>query len=157
MITDETRQAILGMHEKGMGIRQISRNLSISRNTVRTVLKGGTPQVRGSGTSYDNEMPLIREAFVRCRGNMVRVAEILAQQGIAIGYSTLTRIARDRGLREPPKTRAGVYTFAPGVEMQHDTSPHKVILESRGPFPTWRGIFLRGEPSPTGMISMTKP
>jgi len=39
MISDETRQAILGMHGKGMKIRQISRALSISRNTVRTVLK----------------------------------------------------------------------------------------------------------------------
>ena len=142
MITDETRQAILGMHEKGMGIRQISRNLSISRNTVRTVLKGDTPQVRGSGTSYDNEIPQIREAFVRCGGNMVRVAEILAQQGIAIGYSTLTRIARDRGLREPPKTRAGVYTFAPGVEMQHDTSPHKVILDGKQTTAQCAGLIL---------------
>jgi transposase len=142
MITDETRQAILGMHEKGMKIRQISRSLSISRNTVRTVLKGGAPQVRGSGTSYDNEMPLIREAFVRCRGNVVRVVEILAQQGIAIGYSTLTRIARDQGLREPPKTRAGVYTFAPGEEMQHDTSPHKVILDGKQTTAQCAGLIL---------------
>ena len=71
-------------------------------------------------------MPLIREAFVRSRGNVVRVQEILAQRGITIGYSTLTRIVRDQGLREPARARAGEYTFGPGVEMQHDTSPHKV-------------------------------
>ena len=131
MITDETRQAILGMHDKGMKIRQISRKLGVSRNTVRTVLKGGTPEEKGSSTSFEDEMPLIREIFLQCRGNVVRVQEILAEKGIAIGYSTLTRIARDQGLREPQKTRAGAYTFGPGEEMQHDTSPHKVLLDGK--------------------------
>lgn len=131
MISDETRQAVLGMHEKGMKIRQIARSLGISRNTVRTVVNGSTPAERGSGTSFENEIPLIREAFVKCRGNVVRVAEILAEQGITIGYSTLTRIAREQGLREPQRARAGVYTFGPGEEMQHDTSPHKLILDGK--------------------------
>ena len=40
MISDETREAIVGMRDKGMKIRQIARTLDISRNTVRTVLKG---------------------------------------------------------------------------------------------------------------------
>jgi transposase len=131
MITDETRAAIVGMHEKGMKIRQIARCLGISRNTVRTVLHGTRPEKKGSGTSYEHEIPLIREAFVRCRGNMVRVAEILAERGIRIGYSTLTRIAREQGLREPARPRAGSYTFGPGEEMQHDTSPHKVIMDGK--------------------------
>jgi transposase len=131
MISDDMRAAIVGMHEKGMKIRQISRTLGISRNTVRTVLKGTKPENGGSGTSHENEMPLIREAFLRCRGNMVRVQEILEEQGTRIGYSTLTRIARDQGLREPSKTRAGAYTFGPGEEMQHDTSPHKVIMDGK--------------------------
>jgi transposase len=131
MISDETREAIVGMRDKGMKIRQISRTLGISRNTVRTVLKGTRPDKRGSGTSYDNEMPLIHEAFVRCRGNVVRVQEILAEKGIGIGYSTLTRIARDQGLREPRKARAGSYTFGPGLEIQHDTSPHRVIMDGK--------------------------
>ena len=118
MITDETRRAILGMYEKGMKIRQISRTLGISRNTVRTVLKSGAPEEKGSSTSFEDEMPLIREAFVRSRGNVVRVQEILSQRGIAIGYSTLTRIVRDQGLREPARARDGEYTFGPGEEMQ---------------------------------------
>lgn len=124
MITAETRQAILGMHEKGMNIRQISRTLGISRNTVRTVLKGGAPEQKASDTSFEDEIPLIREAFVRCRGNVVRVAEIHTERGIPIGYSTRTRIVRDQGLREKQKTRTGAYTFGPGLEMQHDSSPH---------------------------------
>jgi transposase len=131
MITDEIRQAILGMHEKGMKIRQIARSLALSRNTVKSVLKGAAPVGKASGTSFEHELPMIREAFVQCRGNVVRAAEILTEKGIVIGYSTLTRIARDLGLREPRKTRAGAYSFDPGQEMQHDTSPHKVLLDGK--------------------------
>jgi len=142
MISDEMREAIVGMRDKGMKIRQIARSLSISRNTVRTILKGSGPEVRGSGASYENETPLIREAFLRCGGNVVRVQEVLADQGIRIGYSTLTRIARDKGLREPKKVRAGVYTFGPGEEMQHDTSPHRVILGGKPAAGQCAGLIL---------------
>ncbi|MFZ5501727.1 MAG: IS21/IS408/IS1162 family transposase [Candidatus Micrarchaeota archaeon] len=131
MISDETRDAICAMRTKGMKIRQIARTLGLSRNTVRTVLKGTRPEKRSLGTSYENELPLIHEAFHKCRGNVVRVQEVLAEKGIGIGYSTLTRIARDQGLREPERPRAGIYTFGPGEEMQHDTSPHKVILDGK--------------------------
>lgn len=121
MISDEMREAIVGMRDKGMKIRQIARSLGISRNTVRTILKGSGSEVRGSGASHENETPLIREAFLRCRGNVVRVQEVLADQGIRIGYSTLTRIARDRGLREPKKVRAGVTPLA--LERRCSTTP----------------------------------
>ncbi len=67
MITDEMRQAILGMHEKGMKIRQISRGLGISRNTVRMVLKGGIPEEKAPGTSFEDELPLIREVFLNAK------------------------------------------------------------------------------------------
>jgi transposase len=131
MITEETKQAILGMYEKGMKIRQISRTLGISRTTVKRVIKGKAPEPKGPSTCFEDEMPLIRDVFIQCRGNMVRVQEILSEKGISIGYSTLTRIARDQGLREPKKARAGEYTFGPGLEMQHDTSPHKILLDGK--------------------------
>lgn len=142
MITDEMRQAILGMHEKGMKIRQISRGLGISRNTVRMVLKGGIPEEKAPGTSFEDELPLIREVFLQCKGNMVRVQETLADRGVSIGYSTLTRIARDQGLREKQKTRAGKYSFGPGIEMQHDTSPHKVLLDGKPTTAQCAGLIL---------------
>ena len=124
MISDETREAIVGMRDKGMKIRQIAVPWASHATRYARSSKGAAPGSRGSGASYENEMPLIHEAFIRCRGNVVRVAEILAEKGIRIGYSTLTRIARDQSLREPKKARAGVYAFGPGLEIQHDTSPH---------------------------------
>lgn len=142
MISDETRQAILGMSGKGMKIREIARTLGISRNTVRSVLSRVAPEEKGPCTVFEDELPLIRETFAQCRGNMVRVQETLAERGIGVGYSTLTRIAREQGLREPRKARAGAYVFGPGIEMQHDTSPHKVCLDGRTVTAQCAGLIL---------------
>jgi transposase len=114
-----------------MKIRQISRTLNISRKTVRKVVQGKHEERRGPSTAFENELPLIKQTFLQCRGNVVRVQEILADRGISIGYSTLTRLAREQGLREPQKQRVGAYTFDPGIEMQHDTSPHKLVLGAK--------------------------
>ncbi len=75
----------------------------------------------------DETLVRLKAAFERSRGNVVRVRELLAEDSIEIPYSTLTRWAREAGLRAPPK-RAGQYDFVPGEEMQHDTSPHRLAL-----------------------------
>ena len=69
----------------------------------------------------------IREIFSNVGGNVERVREILTDEGHEVAYSTLTRIVRDLELRGA-KQRAGTYTFGPGQEMQHDTSPHHVMM-----------------------------
>lgn len=128
MISDETRQSIVALHGKGMKIRQISRTLGVSRNTVRKAVQDKHEGSGGSSSPFEKELPLIKELYLQCRGNVVRVQEILEDRGISIGYSTLTRLVREHGLREPQRRRAGAYTFEPGIEMQHDTSPHKLVL-----------------------------
>lgn len=64
---------------------------------------------------------------------MVRVQEILQDQyGRNVPYSTLTRIVQSLDLREEKKKqRSGTYVFGPGQEMQHDTSPHGVLLSGK--------------------------
>ena len=58
---------------------------------------------------------------------MVRVQELLREQhGAEVPYSTLTYWVRELQLREEPPARVGHYDFAPGQEMQHDTSPHRL-------------------------------
>jgi hypothetical protein len=70
----------------------------------------------------------LKSAFDRAQGNVVRVQQLLtAEYDLTVSYSTLTRWVREAGLRAPP-ARAGEYTFGPGEEMQHDTSPHRVLL-----------------------------
>jgi hypothetical protein len=64
---------------------------------------------------------------------VVRVREVLADDhALSIPYSTLTRMVRDIELRDGKKNiRAGIYVFGPGEEMQHDTSPHVIVLNGR--------------------------
>ena len=73
----------------------------------------------------------MREAFASTKGNVVRVMEILNDHGTSVPYSTLTRIVRNLDLRENHKPRVGSYTFGPGEEMQHDTSPHQVSIAGK--------------------------
>lgn len=68
--------------------------------------------------------------FAKARGNAVRARELLAEQGVAIAYSSLTRQVREAELR-PGKRRAGEYHPRHGAEMQHDTSPHRVMIAGR--------------------------
>jgi len=112
-------------------IRQISQILKLSRNTVRRVIRGKGPKTPRRESPYEELSPLVQEVFKISKGNVVRVQEILQDQyGRSVPYSTLTRIVRSLELREDnPKPRSGTYEFAPGQEMQHDTSPHVVLLE----------------------------
>ena len=130
MITQESQQAIMSLYQRGVQIRQISQILKISRNTVRRVIRGKGPETPLRESPFEEIFPLIQEAFKTSKGNVVRVQEILQDQyGRSVPYSTLTRIVRRLDLREDNKThRSGTYEFGPGQEMQHDTSPHLVLL-----------------------------
>lgn len=68
----------------------------------------------------------IRDLYGHCRGNRVRVWEELAASGTSVPYTTLTGFMRRHGIGVAQKERAGSYSFEPGEEMQHDTSPHDV-------------------------------
>ena len=61
-------------------------------------------------------------------GKVVAIEEVLEEEySVNINYTTLKRYIRNAGLRTPLK-RVGEYCFEPGHEMQHDTSPHGVLL-----------------------------
>jgi len=133
MIPQESQQAILSLAQQGVPIRQISQILKLSRTTVRRVIRGkwqATPQRQ---SPYEELSPIIPEVFKIAKGNGVRVQEILRDQyGRSVPYSTLTRIVRRLELRpDTPRPRSGTYEFGPGQEMQHDTSPHGVLLEGK--------------------------
>jgi transposase len=129
----ETRAAILQLHTKGHGTGWIARALKVSRGTVKRVIRSGTEEVPDMEREEKAEQheTLIRELHTACQGNLVRVYEELSAQGIVLAYSTLTGFCRRRGIGQKPKQRVGRYDFEPGQEMQHDTSPHKVMIGSR--------------------------
>jgi hypothetical protein len=104
--------------------------LKLSRNAVRRILRareqGATPPA-----CEPQVLARLEDAFARARGNVVRVQQLLADENdLQIPYSTLTRWIRDAGLRSPPR-RSGEYDFPPGMEMQHDTSPHRVVIAGK--------------------------
>jgi transposase len=133
MIDNELREAAKTLHRKGMGIRQISLALKVSRNTIRKVLRGKDKEKTPKPSRWRDAFGVAGEVFKRCKGNVVRVREILLEEhALSIPYSTLTRMVRDLELREGKENiRAGIYHFGPGQEMQHDTSPHVIVLNGK--------------------------
>ncbi len=83
MIEPDKRKAIFCLHNEGMGIREIARNLGISRNTVKTIidLKGNIPYLhRKDKIEIDHE--LLQRLYDECDGgfsgytkNLVRKRE----------------------------------------------------------------------------------
>jgi transposase len=130
MIKQDIVQAIVRLKDNGVGVREISRILCVSRNTIRRVLRGKRPDRVQRVSRYEQLAPLIQETLKFCKGNAVRVQELLRDaHGHDIPYSTLTRVLRDLELREETrKKRSGIYPFEPGGETQHDTSPHPLQL-----------------------------
>jgi transposase len=123
----DIRASVLTLHQQAISLREISRLLHLSRNTVRGILREPSP-VTSSPASVANEVSQqqLSEVYARAKGNAVRMAQILADEyDQHPPYSTLTRWVREAELRASPK-RSGEYHFEPGQEMQHDTSPHKM-------------------------------
>ncbi|MFW5714436.1 MAG: IS21/IS408/IS1162 family transposase [Brevefilum sp.] len=131
MISPEKRQSIVSLHRSGCTIRHISRLLKVSRNTVRRVINGR--EVKEKAGKHEPIEAIVQELFGPCKQNVVRIQQVLHEQyGRQVPYSSLTRLVRELELRERKKTkRAGTYAFAPGEEMQHDTSPHPLILDGK--------------------------
>jgi transposase len=130
MLDQETRAVILRLKQEGQGILPIAQVLNVSRNTVRKVLEEGHPEVPDFArtSSVEAHRERIEELIAGCEGNLVRVQEELEADGITMAYSTLTRFCREQELLRKPKQRSGRYHFEPGEEMQHDTSPHRVMV-----------------------------
>jgi len=129
VLDHETRSAVLRLAQEGHGSRTIAKALGIGRESVRKVLRSGQAEVptivRPDQLSAYAEQ--IRALHLCCKGNLVRVHEELrARHALEVPYSTLTHFCREAKIGVEPKQAAGRYHFAPGQEMQHDTSPHTV-------------------------------
>jgi len=130
MIEPEKRKAVYFLHEEGMGVRKIARNLKISPNTVLRIIaqKGHVPEtVRKDKLLIDPA--LLARLYSECNGRAQRVYEKLnEEQAIPIAYSTLTQMLREQGLGQKQSERCHRVPDQAGAEMQHDTSPYRVRL-----------------------------
>lgn len=127
----EVRHSVLTLKQQGHSLRAIGRVLKLSRNTVRAILRAA-PCAAAAPETHDEAMQQrLTDIYARAKGNAVRMAQILAaEHDLHPPYSTLTRWVRQAELRKPAK-RSGEYHFAPGQEMQHDTSPHKLAMAGK--------------------------
>ena len=130
MVDPDKRNAIYQLHVAGMSVRQISRQLKVSRNTVRAIIRQqvAMPQtVRKDKIRI--EADLLRRLYHECHGWLQRVHEkLVEEEKIRVSYSTLTRLVRELGLGKPCKARCDHVPDEPGVEMQHDTTVYQVKL-----------------------------
>lgn len=130
MLDEDIRQAALLMARRGASVRAIAKALGVSREAVGKILQAGVaePSRIARPSALDGMQQQIEELRRACGGNLVRVHEELAKQGVTVGYTTLTDWCRNNHIGRRPKRPAGQYHFGPGEEMQHDTSPHRVRI-----------------------------
>lgn len=127
MIDANKRKAIFFLHNGGMGVRELSRKLNISINTVRKIIdqEGEQPETKRPDKIHIDPV-LLGKLYKECDGYAQRIHEILEEEmGIIIGYSTLTRNLRQLGLGLSKNERCDQKQDIPGKEMQHDTSPYQ--------------------------------
>jgi transposase len=129
MILSEISHSVRVLKAQGYSLREISRLLKLSRNTVRRILRGQERAAAASSPCDAQTLSRLEDAFRRA--NVVRVQQLLADENeLEVSYSTLTRWIRAAGLRSSPR-RSGEYRHAPGAEAQHETSPHRVVIAGK--------------------------
>src|SRR3979490_320776 len=144
MLTVETIGRIRREHFlKGKTIREIARDLRVSRNTVRKVLRSGAPsaeyerdvQPRPKLGRWTAELDDLLEGNAtkpfREQLTLIRIFEELRGRGYDGGYDAVRRYAR-RWAKERGQSTAAAYvplSFAPGEAYQFDWS-HEVVLLS---------------------------
>ena len=128
---------------KGKTIKEIARDLGVSRNTVRRVLRSGetsfeyerTVQPRPKLGRWTAELDELLDGNetkpVREHLTLIRIFEELRGRGYGGGYDALRRYAR-RWAKDRGQATAAAYvplSFAPGEAYQFDWS-HEVVLLS---------------------------
>jgi transposase len=128
MLEQAVRHAILELQRRGQGVRAIARALHVSRAAVRDVLRRGSaevPRLARAEKALDHRDEILR-LLRECEGSFMRVHEELTKAGLQLSYPALTAFCRRHGIGQDPQQPVGRYDFAPGQEMQHDTSPHDI-------------------------------
>lgn len=145
MISQNRRTTVHTLRSQGVSRKEIARLVQIDVKTVRRILAdtlGDAPLARTDKATVDES--LLAELHQDCKGYVQRMHELLTEEhGIAIGYSSLTRLVRDAGLGVKHKPRSCHVPDVAGEEMQHDTSEHKVRIGGVPRKVISSGIYLR--------------
>src|SRR5271165_1171006 len=128
---------------KGKSIKEISRTLHLSRNTVRRILRSGEtafsydrevqprPKLGPWTEALDRLLTANAEAPARERLTPIRIYEALRPLGYEGGYDAVRRYARRWGEQHASATAEAYIplTFAPGEAYQCDWSHEIVVID----------------------------
>jgi transposase len=133
MIDPDMRSAVFRLHQEGMSLREIGRRLHLSRNAVRAIARQQGKIVRKERPDKIQIDPeLLTRLYHECDGWLERVHEkLVEEEGIQVGYSTLTRMLRDLELGRRRPVRCDRVPDEPGAEMQHDTTVYPLKLSGQ--------------------------
>jgi hypothetical protein len=100
MLDKQTRGAILLLRSRGHSLRCISRLLSLSRDSVRKVVRVGSdePPIIVRPSKLDAHRERIVQMLAEFDGNVVKVHRALADGGTSVRYPTLTAFCRNNRL-----------------------------------------------------------
>ena len=128
---------------KGKSIKEIARDLKISRNTVRKILRSGEtsfsyerevqprPRLGRWQADLDRMLTANTETSARERLTLIRLFEELRTLGYEGGYDAVRRYARTWSREHASQTAAAFVplSFAPGEACQFDWS-HEIVVMS---------------------------
>lgn len=144
MIDENVRTTIRTLFSGGKAKKEIARLMGIDIKTVRSILKNENDQPKERSDKIDIPDDLLISLYESCQGYVHRIHEKLTEEeGIDIGYSTLTRQLREKGIGREKAKRSGHYQDVPGEEMQHDTSPYVLQIGGTKKKVVCSGLYLR--------------
>jgi len=137
MIPTEIRDSVRILEAQGRTLREISRLLKLSRNTVRRILRDG--EAAAAPPCEPQTLARLEDAFARARGNVARVQQLLVEENDQqVAYSTLTRWIREAGLRRPPQRDPSLERYAAALKQRtHGRGPRALrrLLEMKRTYP----------------------
>lgn len=145
MIDQGRRLAVQTLYNQGIKKKQIALMLNVDIKTIRSLITGAFNQEKKQRQdSIDINDTLLEKLYRDCNGYVQRIHELLTEEhNIAIGYSTLTRLLRIKGIGVADSNRSFQVPDLPGEEMQQDTTIYQIQLGSQKHKIVCSGIYLR--------------